>query len=41
MTKDFARSDSFPPAEATVALKLMMNCRGSIFPLNLGRVIGL
>jgi len=41
MTKDFARTDSFMLTEATTASKLMMNCRGSIFPLNLGRVIGL
>ena len=41
MMKDLASTASFPPAEATVALKLMMNCRGSDLPLNLGKVMGL
>ena len=41
MTKDLASTASFPPAEATVASKLMINWRGSDLPLNLGKVIGL
>ena len=41
MTKDFARTVSLPPAKAMAASKLMMNCRGSILPSNLGKVIGL
>ena len=41
MTNDLAKTVSFPPAEATTALKLMMNWRGSDLPLNLGRVMGL
>ena len=41
MTKDLASTTSFPPAEATAASKLMMNCRGSDLPLNLGKVMSL
>ena len=41
ITNDLAKIVSFPPAEATTALKLMMNWRGSDLPLNLGRVMGL
>jgi hypothetical protein len=41
MTKDFASTASFPPVEATAASKLIMNWHGSVFPLILGRVIGL
>ena len=41
MTNDLAKTVSFPPAEATAASKLMINWRGSDFPLNLGRVMGL
>jgi hypothetical protein len=41
MTKDLARTVSFPPMEATAASKLIMNWCGSDFPLNLGNVIGL
>jgi hypothetical protein len=36
-----AKMVSFPLAEATAASKLMINWRGSILPLNLGRVMGL
>ena len=41
ITNDFAKMVSFPPAEATVASKLMINWCGSDLPLNLGRLIGL
>ena len=41
ITNDLAKTVSFPPTEATTALKLMMNWRGSDLPLNLGRVMGL
>jgi hypothetical protein len=41
MTKDFAITMSFPLAEATAASKLIMNWHGSVFSLNLGKVIGL
>jgi len=41
MTKDLASTASFPTAEAIAASKLMMNCRGSGLPLNLGKVMGL
>jgi hypothetical protein len=41
MTKDLARTVSFPPVEATATLKLIMNWCGSDFSLNLGSVIGL
>jgi hypothetical protein len=36
-----AKMVSFPPAKAMATSKLMMNWRGSILPLNLGRVMGL
>ena len=39
--KDFARTVSFPPAEAIAASKLIMNWQGSVWPLNLGREMGL
>ena len=41
MTKDFAKTVSLPPAEAMATLKLMMNCLGSVLPLNFGKVMGL
>jgi hypothetical protein len=41
MTKDFARTPSLPPVEATATSKLMINWRGSVLPLYFGRVIGL
>ena len=41
ITNDLAKTVSFPPAEATAALKLMMNWRRSNLLLNLGRVMGL
>jgi hypothetical protein len=39
ITKDLAKTVSFPLAEATAASKLMMNWRKSDLPLNLGRVM--
>lgn len=41
ITKDFAITVSFPLAEATATLKLIMNWCGSIFLLNLGKVMSL
>jgi hypothetical protein len=44
MMKDMASTVSklmIKPTEATAASKLMINCYGSNFPLNMGRVIGL
>jgi hypothetical protein len=41
MTNDLAKTVSFPPTEATAASKLMMNWRGPVLPLNLGRVMGM
>ena len=41
MTKDLTNTVLFPSTEATAASKLMMNWRGSIFPLYLGKVMGL
>lgn len=41
LTKDLANTASFPPADATAASKLMMNCRGYVLSLNFGSVIGL
>jgi hypothetical protein len=41
MTNDLAKIVSFPPAEDMAASKLMIYWRGSVLPLNLGRVMGL
>jgi hypothetical protein len=41
MTKGMASTMSFPPTEATTALKLIMNYQGFVCPLNFGRDMGL